>query len=315
MIVDFGLRDVERAKPPQGLDRGCPLTRLPLSLHVRGALDEAEKAAWGGLKTADARQEWAVSAELLSHLAAVALAKGEFDAVERYTQEALSKSERATSPWLAHGALHALIGAMAMRGRWREAQQILNRARQPGGVLPAPLIVTLFHQILLAYQPQPLEAYVQQLGAEILKAATPAPDWLAPLASLVELADASLQAMATDGPARRLSRELQAGIVLSSGWVFLLPRQLGLSAMLHGDWSRAESYFTQAIDIATASQALPELGRTYQLYARMLFLKGEKGNGQRIGRLLDEALRLFEQLEMTPFVPETLHLKQTVLRT
>ena len=114
---------------------------------------------------------------------------------------------------------------------------------------------------------------------------------------------------------KRLARDLQTGIVLSSGWVFLLPRQLGLSAMMHGDWHRAERYFQQAIDTATAAQAWPELGRTYQLYARMLILKGEKGSGQRICMFLEQALRLFEKLEMTPFVPETLYLQQVIART
>ena len=297
-----------------GLDKGSSLAWLPLSHHARGELDEAERTAWAGLKTAGARQEWAVAAEILSHLAAVALAKGEFAAVEGYAQDALSMSERVTSPWFAHGALHASIGAMAMRGRWHEAQQILDRALQPGGVLPAPLIVRLYQQIILAYQPQPLEASVKQLGAELLNAATSAPQWLAPLAALVELADASLQASATDGPVKMLSRVLQTGIVLSSGWVFLLPRQLGLSAMLHGNWGYAESYFKQAIETATASRAHPELGRTYQLYARMLLLKGEKGNGRRIDVFLEKALRLFEELEMTPFVPEILYLKRAVPR-
>lgn len=245
----------------------------------------------------------------------MALAQGDFDAVECYAQDAIDMSVQAASPWRAQGALHAWIGAMALRGQWDAAQQVLVRARQPGGILLAPLVVRLYQQALLAYQPQPLQEHVKQLGAEILQAVTSEPEWLAPLAALVELGDASLQADVTDAPAQRLCQALQNGTVLSSGWVFLLPRQLGVSAMLHGDWERAESYFQQAIEVATASRAQPELGRTYQVYARMLLLRRRKGDARRIAELLEEARRLFEALEMTPFIPETSQLQRVAPRS
>ena len=299
--------------PAHGKKRSA-LEWLPLSLHLQGAREEAETTAWAGLKTAQARQDWTVSVQILSHLSAMALAQGDFDAVERYAQDALGMSMEAASPWHAQGALHAWIGAMALRGKWGDAQQALVRSRQPGGILSAPLIVRLYQQVLLAYQPHPLEENVKQLGDALLKVATSEPEWLAPLATLIELGDASLQADVTDTPAQYLRKSLQNGIVLSSGWVFLVPRQLGVSAMLHGDWERAESYFQQAIDVATASGAQPELGRTYQVYARMLLLRQQRGDGRRIATLLEEALRLFETLEMTPFIPETQQLQRVAPR-
>jgi hypothetical protein len=116
----------------------------------------------------------------------------------------------------------------------------------------------------------------------------------------------------TEGPAQRLAKALEQGIVLSSGWVFLVPRQLAIAAMLHGNWARAEAYFLQAIAVATAAQARPELGRTYLAYARMLLLNGQRQQARQINALLEKAHSLFDALGMTPFIPESLYLQRAV---
>jgi hypothetical protein len=124
----------------------------------------------------------------------------------------------------------------------------------------------------------------------------------------VELGEASLLSELTHAPARRLTQALDGVIVMSPGWVCLLPRQLGIAATLREDWAEAEAYFQRAIAIATAAQAMPELGRTYLAYARLLRIQPDTCDDPRIAALLDNAHRHFETLDMAPFAAAALSL-------
>ena len=288
------------------------LMSMPITLLLQGAMVEAEAAILASVKTATERRDWKTSVQMLSLLASVALGKGEFATVERYAQDAFEMSKRAASPWSAQGAMQALIGAMTLQGQWQAAAAALSQLHMPGMSRAVLSAVQVYRPLLRAYQSQPLTQKVRPLTAELLKDVTSEHEWLAPLCGLVELGDASLLSEVTEEPARWLTRALEQGIVLSPGWVFLVPRQLGIAAMLHGNWTRAETYFLQAIDVATAAQARPELGRTYLAYARMLILSRQRKKTQRIKELLEQAHCLFDALGMTPFIPESLHLQRAV---
>jgi tetratricopeptide (TPR) repeat protein len=277
-----------------------------LTLLLRGKLTEAESAAYAGIPAATEQQAWETAAWLLSLLASVALAQGAFAKVERTAQQAVAMGQRASAPWAARDARLACLSAMALQGQWQAAQNILHRLHNPVLGRAISGAVPVYQLLLRAYQSQALRESLRPLATTLLKTRTAAPEWLGPLCGLVELGEASLLTELTHAPARRLAQALDGGIVMSPGWVCLLPRQLGIAATLREEWAEAEAYFQQAIALATEVQAMPELGRTYLAYARLLRIQSERRNEPRIAALLHWAHRHFETLGMAPFAAAAL---------
>ena len=274
----------------------------PLILLLQGQLAEAESAARVGVKTATEQQAWETVAHLLSIIASVALAQGAFAKVERTAQQAVAMGQRASAPWAACDALQAHLSARALQGQWQAAQNIPHRLHNPVLGRAISGAVPVYQLLLRAYQSQALGEPLRPLATTLLKVRTADPAWLGPLCGLVELGEASLLTELTHAPAQQLTQALARGIVMSPGWVCLIPRQLGIAATLREDWVQAEAYFQRAIEIATAAQAIPELGRTYLAYARLLRIQPDTCDDPRIAALLDNARNLFEALGMAPFV-------------
>lgn len=221
-------------------------------------------------------------------------------------------SEKAAAPWAACDARLARLNTLALQGHWQAAQNTLNRLHNPVLGRAISGAVPVYQLLLRAYQSQALGEPLRPLASTLLKVRTADPEWLGPLCGLVELGEASLLTELTHAPAQRLAQALDGGIVMSPGWVCLLPRQLGIAATLREEWAEAEAYFQQAIEVATAAQAIPELGRTYLAYARLLRIQPDTGDDPRIAALLDNARRLFESLGMAPFVAAALSLTHPI---
>jgi tetratricopeptide (TPR) repeat protein len=277
-----------------------------LTLLLQGKLVQAESAAYAGIVAATKQQAWETAAWLLSLLASVALAQGAFTKVERTAQQAVAMGQRASAPWAARDAQLACLSARALQGQWQAAQNTLHRLHNPVLGRSVSGAVPVYQLLLRAYQSQALRESLRPLATTLLKARTADPEWLGPLCGLVELGEASLLTELTHAPARRLAQALDGGIVMSPGWVCLIPRQLGIAATLREEWTEAEAYFQQAIDLATEVQAMPELGRTYLAYARLLRVQPERRNESRIAALLHCAHRHFEALGMAPFAAAAL---------
>ena len=284
----------------------------PLILLLQGKLAEAASAARAGVKTATEHQAWETVAHLLSIIASVALGQGAFAKVERYALEATAMSEKAGAPWAARDAWLARLSAMALQGHWQAAQNTLNRLHNPVLGRAISGAVPVYQLLLRAYQCQALRESLHPLATTLLKARTADPEWLGPLCGLVELGEASLLTELTHAPAQRLAQALDGGIVMSPGWVWLLPRQLGIAATLREEWAEAEAYFQRAIEVATAAQAMPELGHTYLAYARLLRIQPNTCDDPRIAALLHCAHRHFETLGMAPFVAAALSLTHPI---
>ena len=284
----------------------------PLTLLLQGKLAEAESAAIDGIVAAVEQQAWEAAARLFSVRASVALTRGDFDQVERYALGATEMSERAAAPWAARDALQARLGAMALQGRWQAAHSTLQQLHNPAMGQVVSGAVPVYRLLLRAYQSQSLIDPLRPLATTLLRARTSDPEWLGPLCALVELGEASLLSDLTHAPAKWLAQALARGLVLSPGWVLLVPRHLGIAATLRGDWVQADAYFQRATDLATAAQATPELGRTYLAYARLLRVQPNTRHEPRIPALLDHAYGLFESLGMTPFAAAAVSLKRTL---
>jgi class 3 adenylate cyclase len=86
--------------------------------------------------------------------------------------------------------------------------------------------------------------------------------------------------------------------VLSAGWVFLLPRVLGIAFALLDETKRAALLLADAIDVAARAGARVELARSYLDAARLLARPGEVFDGSAARRLARRARELAASLEL-----------------
>jgi len=120
------------------------------------------------------------------------------------------------------------------------------------------------------------------------------------LCALVELARLAGRPAIAELPIPALTRASGRGAVFSSGWVFLIPRVLGVAAAETGRWDIADTHFQSALDLALTAGAGPELGHTRLDYAEMLIARGRTDQRQRALELVVQAHRGFIELGMLP---------------
>jgi hypothetical protein len=132
------------------------------------------------------------------------------------------------------------------------------------------------------------------------------------LCALVELADLYQVPTLAECPYQVLLRAVGHDLLFSIGWVCMLPRVLGVAATLNRWWDVAEAHFQTAIEAAVRLDALPELGRTYLDYARMLAARDGQGNHQRASALVNQAQTLLIRLNMQPFAQRAVELVQAL---
>lgn len=285
---------------------GWALRSIPLALTLLGRLNETEAVATRACESARKSQDWSSYSLGLSHLASVAVAKGDFDAAERWAHETMLMVSRSRYPFGGFRSLLALACARALRGAWAEAEDALDVLVEPGRVFEdAGSIVRtfarVFRQLLRADAGSVGEA-LEPLAVELMKTVGTDTYSVAPLCALVELAAlADLPAVAKL-PHEALSSAADRGVLFSSGWMFVIPRILGGVATLERRWDASDAHFRMALDVATGVGARPELGRTYLDYARMLMLQDAASNRVRAVELLKEAFKIFVELGMHPYV-------------
>jgi hypothetical protein len=107
-----------------------------------------------------------------------------------------------------------------------------------------------------------------------------------------------------------LQHAIDQDTIFTRGWIFLIPRVLGLIATLNQWWDQADRHFQVALDIATRVNAQPELGRTYLDYARMLEDRGHADDLGQIQRFTDQARTIFTHFGMIPFLRHANDLQQ-----
>jgi tetratricopeptide (TPR) repeat protein len=305
--LDSWQQAVEAARRLNNLRlEGCPLARMPLGFVLLGRLEEAETTARAAYELTRTIHEWGEGVSVaLSHLASVAVARGDFVATERHAQETRSMVSRSGYPWGGFRAMLALACAYALRGAWREAEAALDLLLEPGRVFDNPgpverVFVATLRQLVLAYAedgPATLEIQV----SEVMQHVRTDSYSLAPLCALVELADLLEAPLLAAQPSQALMLAAERGVLWSSGWMFLIPRVLGVAAMLRRQWDHAEGYFHAAMAAAEHSGAQPEMGRTYLDYARMLSARSTPGDQSRAFELLTRAGAIFADLGMPPF--------------
>jgi class 3 adenylate cyclase/tetratricopeptide (TPR) repeat protein len=289
--------------------QGRPLQRMPLALTLQGRLDEAEAAALEACELTRKTQDWGEGYSVaLSHLASVAVARGDFSAAERRARETMLMAYRSGYPWGGTRALFALACARALRGAWAEAEDALDLLVEPGRVFQElgpiiPSYARAFRLLLRAYSDTVNETNetIEPFAADLMKTVGTTIYSLAPVCALVELCDLMAAPKIAELPSQALALAMERGVQFSSGWMFLIPRVLGVAAMLNRGWHTAETHFQAAIDVATRVGARPELGHTYLDYARMLAVRGARSDRRRATDLVTKAGFLFRDMGMEPF--------------
>lgn len=284
---------------------GRALHRMPLALTLLGRLGEADTVAARACESTRMSHDWGNYSLGLSHRASVAVARGAFDLVEGHAHETMVMVSRSRFPWGGFRALLALACARALRGAWTEAHDALDVLVEPGRVFDdaGPIVqafARVFRQLLRVYSAGG-DVGLEPLVADVMKVIGTDTYSLAPLCALIELSDFAEVPAVAAAAVRRLERAAERGVVFSSGWMFLLPRVFGVAATLGRRWDAAKVHFREAIDVATAAGARPELARTYLDYARMLVAQGGDGSRAEAAELVKTATSIFTGLGMAPF--------------
>ncbi len=294
------------------------LTTLPLALHLKGDLDEAETTA---LEVADmnkARQDWGDYSKTFSHLASLAVARGDFQAAERYAEQTLRLVERSHYPWGGFRSLQAQACATALRGLHEEAEQALEMIIEPGRLFDAPgrfehVLVRVFRQLARYYVRARLPERLAPLAADLMEVVRYDTYSLAPLCAIIELGEMIFNPAVTERPAEILAETVERGVLLTSGWCFVIPRALGLAAMSHGEWEAASDHLVHAIRVAQAAEAGPELARAYLDYARLRRLLGYTGKDAIVLGLLAHAIDIFNGFDMVPHSRMAFAIQESIL--
>jgi class 3 adenylate cyclase len=250
----------------------------------------------------------------LSHLASIAVVRGDFGAAERRAHATMLMVSRSQYPWGGLRSLLALACARALRGAWAEAEDALDLLVQPGRVFkdPGPVVGTfarVFRQLLGVHSGAP-DGGLEGLAADLMRVVGTDTYSLAPLCALVELGDLAAAPAIADLPRPALSRAAERGVLFSSGWMFLVPRVLGNADAVNRRWGAAEAHFQFALDVATRSGARPELGRSYLDYARMLTSRGARSDRPRAIEMVSQAGAIFLEAGMPPFTREATRLAE-----
>jgi len=299
--------------------QGWVLQRMPLTLSALGRLEEAETMALEACALIRQTHDWGGYALALATLVTVAVIRGDFALAEKHAREVMLMVRRSRYPWGGANALPALAGARFLRGAWAEADDAIALLVEPGRVFEEAgsaydAVARLQHLFVQAYAGAG-DAVREQLVSTTPQAARkrdPDIDSLARSCALIEIGDLIVTPTLAEQPYLALAQAMEQGVVFSRGWVFLLPRVLGVAATLKHWWDKAEMHFQGAIETATKVNARPELGRSYLDYARMLTVRNEGSDRARAREFVEKAHGIFNQLGMAPFAERAARLAETL---
>lgn len=284
--------------------QGWALQRLPLAFAFQGRFQEAEASAYEARAWTRKTHSWGEYSLALGALVMVAVAKGQFEAAEAHMEEILGIVHRTHYPFGASVALVTIACAHTWRGHWHEAERALDLRIEPGRIFrhigaAHKTDTDVYRRLIHAYATAEPSG---DLGDHsTLEGVACDATFLAPYCALIDMAASPSHLPPRPALYNAIVHAEARGMLFPRGWVFLLPRVLGVAATRYQWWDEAAAHFQRAIERATYMGALPELGRTYLDYAHMLLCQGDMAHYGHARALTKHALSLFQELHMPPF--------------
>jgi DNA-binding CsgD family transcriptional regulator len=279
--------------------QGWPLARLPLVLTWQGKLAQAELAFREAKRIIEQTQDMTAYSLALAAQVCGDVACGRFSQAEERAGEATRAIQRSRYPWAGPIFLPALASARTAQGDYAEAADALERLTTPGEVFedPGRSVVSsarIFEALIKACSGDcsDADAYAHRdwSPTRVTEVGT-----LSTLCATIELCD-YISSPPGPGLVEALAAAMTKGVMLTTGWVFLVPRVLGVAAAAYDDFERAEQLFQQAISFAAENGARVEIGRACFDYARMLSKRGAAADSDARTDLLRRAKRIFAEV-------------------
>ena len=285
------------------------LQRMILPLLWRGQTDRI--AAVGSSATLSTQQihDWGDHSLAQGGLTCWAVACGDFEAAERHAQEALRLLRRSGYPWAGPTVLPALALARALRGAWAEAEEALALLVKPGEVFtePGPDIMSiafLLGEVIRAWRTPEERPNVRARFESLLpQLAVTTRDDIYALGLLTAVVDCAelTGAPSIAAPLYDILADAHGrGLVLTTGWVSLVARVLGVAASVAERWDDATRWFEEALQSSRALGARAEELRAAVSYAAMLHRRADRGDHARALELLALAVPQLRDLGMSP---------------
>jgi class 3 adenylate cyclase len=258
-------RGAEHARQAGDLHREAQAAfRMPLAELLGGRLDAADARARQARELNARVHNWGEFSLSCAIEASLAVARGRPALAESTAGQAIRMIRRSGYPWALPLALGALACGRALRGDWSAAGDALDLLLDPEGQFDAPR------------RHRRLSTSLRGL-VDALSAGEPAPDSLSPLTpptgefdtALIPLLCAQVdQAFLLDRPelaqgvAAALELACERGVVLTSGWLFFVPRVLGVARALEGRRELAREILERGLEQARSIGARGEHART-----------------------------------------------------
>lgn len=281
---------------------GLSLQRIPMVLVHLGRLDEAREAVARATSVNERVQNWGDFSLVTSADQALAAIAGDFERAESLAGVTIRMIARSHFPWAGPIALPLLAGVRVAQGAFQEARDALAILLEPGRVFADPRPMEVIERQLAPL----VDAHERGSGAaDDERRASFEPDHLdlwrvTRLCVAVELAWLRGAEAAPEGAVAALERATERGVVFTTGWLFLVPRIVGLAFALEGRIDDAIAQLGHAAKLAEELGARGELARVWLDHARLL--EGTQGDAEEAAWLRDAGESLARELGMAAFV-------------
>lgn len=289
------------------------LQRMVLPLLWLGRIDRLDALISRATASTEVVHDWGDHSLAHGGLTCWAVARGDLEAAESSSKEALRLLRRSRYPWAGPTMLPAIALARALSGAWSEADEALAMLERPGEIFDSPgaSVVGMsfvLRQLLLAWEHPAerdrvrasLEPFTSQIEQGV-RADVYALGLAAAVADLAAMLDSRALAESVQ-PHLLLAH--QRGVVLATGWVALISRALGVCAAVLGRWDEAVRWFEEATVTSRKLRLRTESLRTSVAFASMLGRRSGPGDVARALDLLAVAVPQLRDRGMTTLLAE-----------
>jgi class 3 adenylate cyclase len=280
-----------------------PLARIALTRLWLGDIDGAISAGKEATEHADHTGDMAERSLALAALVGAAVIRGEFEEAERLADEAWLTARLSRYGWSIAMFVPTITSGRVVRGNLGSAEEGLERlqdlASGDGGGLYDELVevTRLYVRVHTGHRDEGA-AWLQRAIRARWPASVGAIQRTAVLAEIADITAADVDLEHADAA---LATAAGQDMVITDGMAFLVPRLRGLVARLQGDTDAAEMHLRDAIAVAQAMGARPELGRSQLELARVLAARDTDESRADARELAGQARAVFRDLQMARF--------------